>query len=232
MGEPPGLPENRSELLVREYRGFKYVAEDLADEDAERLAQDGWWAASAEWFRDAEGMHPLVRLLDRLRMGPDEYVLRVTYDRGQPRHGRDPAGPGAAAVGQEQGSTAPWSRGQSEALLTSRGLGVGAAIVMVSALLGASGAPDLALAVGLTGYVVAGALAPPHPFVTGLLLALLHGVTAMGLDQLIERAPPGDGLAAIGAAVFGMVYAAIIVFGAFLTGIVGHLAGWLRTRGQ
>lgn len=232
MGEAPGLPEDRSDFLVREYRGFKYVAEDLADEDAERLAEEGWYAGSAEWARDVEGTHPLVRLLDRIRVGPDEYVLRVTYGRGPPRDVRGLAGSEASAQRQGEGSNAPWSRGESETLLTSPGMLAGAVIIVVSALLGASGSPGLALAVGLIGYVVAGALAPPHPFVTGFLLALLHGGTATVLDQLIERAPPGDGLAAIGASMFVMVYAAGMVIGALVTGVIGSVAGWWKTRGR
>ena len=111
-------------------------------------------------------MQLLTRLLDRFRLGSGEYVLRVTYEREPPRHVQGPAVLGAAAVGPRHESTAPWSRGESETLLISRGIGVGAVILIVSALLIASGVPGLALAVGLTGYVVAGALAPPFPFVT------------------------------------------------------------------
>ena len=54
----------------------------------------------------------------------------------------------------------------------------------------------------------------------------------MILDPLIERAPPGVVLAAIGAALVVTAYAASIVFGALPTGIIGHLTGWLKTRGR
>ncbi len=135
-------------------------------------------------------------------------------------------------MGQGGTPTASGSQREIQALLTSPGLLAGAAILFVSALMGASGTPGAALAVGIIGYVVAGALAPPYPFLTGILLALIHGAMALAFDQLAERAPPGDGLAAIGASMFIMVYAGSIVLGALVTGVVGHLVGWLKTRGR
>lgn len=117
-----------------------------------------------------------------------------------------------------------------EAVLTSRSLWVGAAILVGSAVLAVSEVPGAALVVGLVGYAVAGALAPPWPFVTGLLLGLGHGAATLLIQQLADPAPPGDGLARMGADIFRLLFIGSIVIGVLVTGIVGHLARWLKAR--
>ena len=83
MSDPP------SESLVREYRGYRYVIEDLFADDKAALAEDGWRVASTDWSRQESGC--LWGWLDSLadgnqirglwKAGRDEHVLRVTYER-------------------------------------------------------------------------------------------------------------------------------------------------------
>ena len=79
------------ESLVREYRGWRYVIDDLFAADAARLAEGGWRVASTTWRDTRRGgwfwllLEPLFwreRLWDR-RLGTsrDEFVLTVTYER-------------------------------------------------------------------------------------------------------------------------------------------------------
>ena len=89
-------------------------------------------------------------------------------------------------MGQHGGSAPSGSAGQMRGLLTSPGFLVGAAILIVSAFFansGSAGLAEIALVVAIAGYVVAGALAPPWPFLTGFLLALIHGTTAVAAPR-------------------------------------------------
>ncbi len=73
--------------MVREYRGYKYVVEDLFHDDAATLADDGWCVASTEWGRSYENMGLHWRLVNwwekawPWRPTRTEYLLPVTYER-------------------------------------------------------------------------------------------------------------------------------------------------------
>jgi hypothetical protein len=119
-----------------------------------------------------------------------------------------------------------------EGALDQSSLRAGAAILVVSAALVNSEGAVAGLLIGLAGYIVAGVLAPPHPIITGILLGLLHAVATYTMYLLLQPEPPSEGLAQIGAQIFGMLYAWSIVVGVILTGVIGHLARWLRARAR
>ena len=78
------------ELLIREYRGYKYVAQDLADADGTRLADDGWRVLSSEWLEPDEAIGCIGVWMTPWRRTPfapsrKEFTPRVTYRR----HPRD-----------------------------------------------------------------------------------------------------------------------------------------------
>ena len=82
--------EGPPEVLVREYRGYKYVAEDLFADDAAVLDEESWDVHSTEW--EEETGQGLAWALVGLRVlagsggsavpyQRSEYVLTVTYRR-------------------------------------------------------------------------------------------------------------------------------------------------------
>ena len=85
----------------------------------------------------------------------------------------------------ENGSTASAFRGEVVTLLDSPSLVAGAFFIIMSAIMATTGPLGVPVVVAFIGYVVAGALASPRPFVTGTLLALLHGLTVLAFDQLV-----------------------------------------------
>jgi hypothetical protein len=80
VGEVLDLPY---QTIVREYRGTKRVAQELAAIDAERLAERGWQVQSSELTARSEGgcAWSLLQLLLFRYWFYDEtrYVLTVTY---------------------------------------------------------------------------------------------------------------------------------------------------------
>ena len=75
------------ESLVREYRGWRYVIDDLSSEDAAALSKDGWRVASTEWTLSNEGMGCLARFINAWeaprpwRPTRTEWLLTVRYER-------------------------------------------------------------------------------------------------------------------------------------------------------
>lgn len=86
--------EGPPEVLVREYRGYRYVAEDLFTDDAADLDAEGWDVHSSSWEEETgqaltwalfaagiftgSGPKPPVTEASGQRR---EYVLTVTYHR-------------------------------------------------------------------------------------------------------------------------------------------------------
>ena len=82
----PHVTKPAAELSTREYRGYKYVAQDLADADAKRLAGDGWRVLSSEWLEPDEAIGCIGVMMTPWRTTPfapsrREFTLRVTYRR-------------------------------------------------------------------------------------------------------------------------------------------------------
>lgn len=105
---------------------------------------------------------------------------------------------------------------------------VGAAILVGSAVVGLARDVPGVLFLGFIGYLVAGLLAPPRPWATGMLLALVHAATALGW-WLAEPAS-SDPLFQLAAGFTKLSFLVGIAVGVFVTGLVGHLVvRWLRT---
>lgn len=77
-------------------------------------------------------------------------------------------------------------------------------------------------------YLIAGLFAPPRPFLTGLSLAAVQIVVAV-VTALIPDYPVASGGIDVGGLIV-VGFAAGLMLGIVVTGVIGHITRWLRLR--